>query len=242
MQRRAWETRPLLRRVYTGWFREIQQRLSSVPGPTVELGAGCGAFKEFMPDVVATDVVESPWADRVADAEELPFDDASVANIAMVDVLHHVPRPASVLQEAERVLSPAGRVIMLEPYCAPLSTLAWRHLHHEELDLQADLERSDPQSSDDPFDSNTALPTLLFWRHPAVVTRWAPDLHVVERRRLAWLVYPLSGGFSKRQLLPTALAGPALTCERALASLLVPLLAFRCLVVLEHRTPGQPMG
>jgi SAM-dependent methyltransferase len=233
-QRRAWERRPLVRRLYNGWFAEIESRLAAVPGPTIELGAGCGALKDYMPTVVATDVVETPWVDRVVDAQRLPFDDQSVANLVMVDVLHHVARPAPALQEAQRVLAPGGRVIMLEPYCSPVSLLVYRFLHHETADTHADPERPFPQSGPNPMDANIALPTLLFWRRDEVLRAWTPGLRLVERQRLAWLVYPLSGGFSKPPVLPDAVARPALAIERVLAPLLAPLAAFRCLIVLER--------
>jgi hypothetical protein len=63
--------------------------------------------------------------------------------------------------------------------------------------------------------------------------RW-PELKVAERRRLALLLYPLSGGFTKRPVLPRLLWRPVEVIERVLAGL-APLLAFRCLVVLRRR-------
>jgi len=83
---RAWNERPLLRRIYRDWFALMASRLSDVPGPTVELGAGLARFREVVPDVVETDVEETPWADRVVDAESLPFADGELANVVMLDV------------------------------------------------------------------------------------------------------------------------------------------------------------
>jgi hypothetical protein len=61
-----------------------------------------------------------------------------------------------------------------------------------------------------------------------------PELTMVEARRLSFVAYPLSGGFSKRQLVPAA-GLPALRLVERLLSPLGPLAAFRCLVVLERR-------
>jgi SAM-dependent methyltransferase len=165
-QRDAWERRPLLRALYRDWFRSIVARLSVVEGPTVEIGTGCGAFQDFMPEAIGTDVIPTPWADRVADAQRLPFGADSVANLVLIDVLHHVPRPAAALCDAERVLRPGGRLLMLEPYCVPLSTLGYRWLHHERLDLEIGPDAHSGQSSDDPLDANIAIPTIVFWRPP----------------------------------------------------------------------------
>jgi len=104
----AWRRRPLVRRLYRDWFERVVARLAPVPGPTVELGSGIGAFKEHHPATLATDVEPTPWAERVVDAEELPFEDVSVANIVLIDVFHHLARPRRFLDAAARVLAPAG--------------------------------------------------------------------------------------------------------------------------------------
>ena len=179
--RAAWEGRPVVRRLYGEWFELLASRLSRVDGETVELGSGFGALRETIPGLVTTDVVASPWADRVADAEHIPFADGSLANLALVDVLHHVPHPRACFEEAERVLAPGGRMVMVEPYCAPLSAFAYSRLHEEDLDLDADPEQPQRPGTGDPFDANIALPTILFWRRPGTVERWAPGLRVVER-------------------------------------------------------------
>jgi SAM-dependent methyltransferase len=228
---RAWEARPLLRRIYCDWFELLASRLSTVPGATIELGSGIGQLRDAIPDLVTTDVEATPWADRVVDAEALPYGDGELANIVMLDVYHHLPRPAVFLDEARRALAPGGRVVMLEPYCSPLSSLAYR-LHHERLELGADgFAESD---STDPLDANLAQTTLAFYRQRDEYGRRWPELPLVEDRLLSLLVYPLSGGFTRRPLLPDAAYRPLSTVERALSALL-PLAAFRCLVVLQRR-------
>ncbi len=232
--RAAWDSRPVVRRLYQEWFQLLAARLSPVNGDTVELGSGFGALRETIPELITTDVVESPWADRVADAASLPFEDGTLANLLLVDVLHHVPHPRACFEEAERVLAPGGRMLMLEPFCAPLSTPAYGRLHEEHLDFEVNPEAPQGDETGDPFDANIALPTILFWRRPSTVARWAPGLRVVERMRLAWLVYPLSGGFSRPSLVPERLLGPALAVERLLGPAFNPLAAFRCLVLVER--------
>lgn len=233
-QRDAWSRRPLLRALYTGWFRLIERELSPLDGPTVELGSGIGSFKEFRPATIATDVADTPWSDEVVDAEALPYDDGCVANLVMLDVLHHLRHPSRFLAEAERVLRPGGRVVVCEPYCSPVSTVAYKALHHEPIDLDTDPLGDQAQSSERPFDSNQALPTLLFWRHADRLAARHPALVLTRRRRLALLLYPLSGGFSRPTLVPRVLWRPLAAVERLLSPL-APLLAFRCLVTLERR-------
>jgi SAM-dependent methyltransferase len=228
---RAWNERPLLRRIYREWFALLASRVSGVDGATVELGSGIGQLREFVPDLVTTDVEETPWADRVVDAGALPYADGTLANIVMLDVFHHLPRPAVFLDEARRTLAPGGRVVMLEPYVSRLSALAYR-LHHERLELDADgLAESE---STDPLDANLAQTTLAFFRQRSEYERRWPELPLVDEQLLSLVVYPLSGGFTRRPLLPQPLYRPLAALERALSPLL-PLAAFRCLVVLERR-------
>ena len=233
-QREAWDARPAVRALYHGWYEMIVARLAAVPGDTVELGCGIGTFKEVYPDVIATDVAPTPWAERTADAERLPFEDASVANLVMTDVIHHLPRPGRLFGEAERVLRPGGRLIAVEPYCSPVSGFAYRHFHREGSNARTDPFADVPHSSTDPLDANNALPTLIFWRGANRFRSLWTGLDLVERRRFAFIAYPLSGGFEGRKLAPDLVVGGLQRIESVLIPL-APLAAFRCLVALERR-------
>ncbi|MDX6664074.1 MAG: hypothetical protein QOG68_280 [Solirubrobacteraceae bacterium] len=50
---------------------------------------------------------------RVADAERLPFDDASFDVVYSWGVLHHSPNPQAAIAEAQRVLKPGGRICVM---------------------------------------------------------------------------------------------------------------------------------
>ena len=59
------------------------------------------------------------------------------------------------------------------------------------------------------------------------------NLRLMERRRLAFVLYPLSGGFSRRSLVPERAYRPLALVEQLLRPF-SRLLAFRCLVVIER--------
>jgi 2-polyprenyl-3-methyl-5-hydroxy-6-metoxy-1,4-benzoquinol methylase len=65
----------------------------SYPGPVPQFLAGCG--------------------------ESLPLEPASAHTVAMLDVIEHLPNPVAVLREVERVLAPAGHLV--------ISTPAWQY-------------------------------------------------------------------------------------------------------------------
>jgi SAM-dependent methyltransferase len=234
LQERAWNERPLLRSLYTEWYRWIVERLSPVAGQSIELGSGIGKLRLVAGQRVAlTDVVETRWVDRQVDALNLPYGDGALANIVMVDVFHHLPDPSRFLDEASRTLTPGGRLVMVEPYCSPLSTLFYRRFHHERTDLSVDPFAADPISASAPMESNQAIPTLAFYRLRHETSRRWPSLALAEEKRFACFLYPLTGGFSRRPLVPQWLYTPLQTGERWMRAL-SPIMAFRCLVVLER--------
>ena len=232
-QEQAWEERPLVRRLYREWYGALVERLSDVEGISVELGSGIGRLREVAgPRVVLTDVEQTPWSDETVDALNLQYADESLANIVMLDVFHHLADPARFLDEVERTLASGGRLLMIEPYCSPISTPLYRGFHPERTDTAADPFAPDPEIAHAAFDSNQALPTLVFFRRVAELQlRW-PTLRLLEQKRFAFLLYPLSGGFTRRPLLPRPFYPVVRLIERALRPL-APVLAFRCLVVLE---------
>ncbi len=231
-----WRGHPLLRRIYRRYHQTLDDTRSCVAGIDIEIGAGHGSFAEFRPDTFSCDIVPCPWLDCAADAAHLPFADESLANIIMLDVLHHVDRPADFFKGAARALAPGGRILLIEPYVSPVSWVAWRFFHHESIDMQARPLGDDGAHTgvrtDDPWDANIAIPTLLFWKDLGAFQRRFPVLSVVRRDRFDLLLFPLSGGFEKRRLVPLALAPVVHALERFLTPL-TPMLAFRCLVVIE---------
>ncbi len=104
-------------------------------GPLLEVGSGSGLLKEFLPDVILSDIVDLPWIDQVVDCLQMPFDDNSMGGIISLDLLHHVAEPHAFLREAARVLKPAGRIFLIEPYITLGSYLGYKLLHHEDINF-----------------------------------------------------------------------------------------------------------
>ncbi|HLY58260.1 MAG TPA: class I SAM-dependent methyltransferase [Stellaceae bacterium] len=239
--RQIWEGKPVLRALYADYYRMIRDRCR--PGRTLEIGGGSGNFKSFAADVVSTDILFAPWLDAVADAQRLPFVAGSFDNLVLFDVLHHIEAPLLFLREAERVLRPGGRLIMVEPAITPASGFFYRHFHPEPVVMAADpLAVGESDARRDAFDANQAIPTLLCWRDRDRLAQTVPGLRLVERRRIALFAYPLSGGFRPWSALPAAVVAPVLSVERWLEPILGPLMAFRLIATFERLTPDTAAG
>jgi len=83
------------------------------------LGAGAGAVGIDTSEQKVRFAAEALPQARfvVASAEDLPFDDGSFEQVIVRDVIHHLPSPDRMVEQAWRVLAPAGRLDVLEP-CA----------------------------------------------------------------------------------------------------------------------------
>jgi SAM-dependent methyltransferase len=203
----------------------------------LDIGGGSAHFKDYRADVVSLDIQAFRGIDVVADAHNLPFRSASFAGIVLLDVLHHLQKPCAFLREAARVLRPGGRLAMIEPGISYVSSFFYRHFHHEPVVMAADpYAEADLQSSDDPWDSNQAIPTLMFADADArtKLNIAVPDLSVRSVRWLSLGAYPLSGGFNRWCLLPSFAVRPLLRIEEGLLPVLGPLAGFRLLVVVER--------
>jgi len=115
--RRAWESKPLLREVYAAFYRRIIELIDrSLPGRIVEIGSGIGNLKSHLPEAISTDLFPNPWLDLVCDGYELPFVSGSLSHLILFDVFHHLQRPNAFLREARRSLRMDGRLILFEPF------------------------------------------------------------------------------------------------------------------------------
>jgi SAM-dependent methyltransferase len=206
-----------------------------VPGITVEVGAGIGKLKRRLPTAILTDVQPAPWLDCVADGHRLPFAAGALANLVMLDVLHHLQLPAVFLREAERVLRPGGRLVMLEPAITWLSSPFYRLLHHEPVRMSADvLAEGEPDPRRDPYAANQAIPTLIATRHREMLSRRFPGLRLASVTWLSLAAYPMSGGFQPWSLIGPDGARRLLGVERMLEPWLGRFMGFRMMLVVER--------
>jgi SAM-dependent methyltransferase len=230
----VWTRKPVLRTVYGDFYERIVA--ACAPGLTIELGGGIGNLKHRLPQTVATDIQFGRWLDCVADAQRLPFAADIAANIVMVDVLHHLEFPAIFFREAERVLAPGGRVIMVEPAITWGSTLFYRLLHHEPVRTSADpLTEGLPDPRRDPYDANQAIPTLIATGSRSRFHQLFPHLRISHVEWFSLATYPLSGGFKSWTLISDRMARRALKIERAIEPVIGRLLGFRLMMIVEKR-------
>ena len=236
--RGLWERKKSLRLLYRDFHRRLLERCP--PGRILDIGGGTAHIKDSRPDVISTDILSFPGIDVVADAHRLPFSDASLAGIVMLDVLHHLERPIEFLKEASRVLEPGGRLAMIEPAMTSVARRFYHHFHAEPVDMNADAFADVTiNPARDPFDANQAVPTLLFAKPAACrrVESVIPSLRVQGVEWLSLFAYPMSGGFQKWSLIPAALVGPMLSLEEKMPEGIRRLIAFRMMVVLERIKP-----
>ncbi len=232
LHRLIWKTKPVLRVVYSNYYRKIISW--SRKGKSLEIGGGTGNLKEFSSNVISTDLALTPWLDAVADAQSLPFPDGVFTNIIMIDVLHHIEQPRLFLSEAERLLEPGGRIIMVEPAITLLSAPFYKWFHPEPVDMKADpLAQISPDPERDLFDANQAIPTLLCGRDFKRLTQHFPSLRLKTIEKFDFFAYPLSGGFRRWSLIPVWAVPGILKLENLISPFISSWGAFRMLAVFE---------
>ena len=195
---------------------------------------GGGNFKEFYPNVVSSDFIFCEWIDLNLDAHVLPFKKNSLGNIIFIDVLHHLANPVLFLSEAQRVLQNNGRLIMLEPYISPFSYIIYNYFHQEDVDFKIDVwnRRIASNNKKKAFDGNSAIPTIMFSKEIKRFHKEFPNLKVIKKELLTFILYPLSGGFDRKSLVP-AKCLKYLTLIENILKPLKKILALRTLIVIE---------
>lgn len=234
--RQVWEKKRILQRIYQAWYDQIL-RERSMAGPTLEIGGGGGNFKSCCPDLISSDYTFCPWLDVNLDGHNLPFRDATLGNIVMIDVLHHLAEPLLFIEEAGRVLHGGGRLILLEPAITPGSYPIYKFLHPEDVDCSYDVFSAVPWASKEdkqPFEGNMAIPTRMFFRNCEKFRKKFRNFQVIKKKYSDYIIYPLSGGFDHSCVIPEC-SLPFLSCLEKVLSPIGFIFAFRILVVLENR-------
>src|SRR6266404_3183296 len=155
------------------WYRELyRDQFKEFPNPAalsiLEIGSGTSPLKQFLSNVVTSDVLDLDYLDLVFDCHEIDkldvIKDNSLDVITVTNVLHHLKSPIAFLNRASSKLKSGGKLIATEPFFSVLSTVIFKYLHHEPVDFRI----SDPELIEvqGPLVSaNIALPWLIFFRN-----------------------------------------------------------------------------
>lgn len=234
-QRSIISSRPLIRATYDRWYSTMLADVQSVPperpGKILEIGSGSGYVKTLNPDVITSDVVPGN-SDLVIDAQNLPFEDASLRGILLTHVFHHIPDITRFLTEALRTLVDGGVIAMIDVAHTPLSRLLFGRFHPEDYRSDAatwSLDMSRPYGG-----ANQALTWMLFKRDRRLFEDRFPDLSLETIELLPWLGYLFSGGATRRNLVPNALARVIIKVDAA-AELLNPICALHWHIRIRKR-------
>ena len=127
------------------WYRELyRDQFKDFPNPAalsiLEVGSGTSPLKQFLPNVITSDVLDLDYLDLVFDCHEIDKLDAikdnSIDVITLTNVLHHLKSPIAFLNRAASKLKSGGKVIATEPFFHALSTPIFKYLHHEPVDFR----------------------------------------------------------------------------------------------------------
>jgi len=231
IRREVWEKKPQIRLVYERWVEKMRPLLPQ-QGSLLEVGSGSGLLRDFIPEVILSEVVDLPWIDRVVDCMNMPFGDEELAGVIGFDLLHHLSHPHSFLNEVTRVLMPGGRAFFIEPYITFFSFFGYKALHHEGIcfkDYFLDKEKKDPWAG------NLASANLIFKRDLKNWTSVHPDLAIIHRELFSFFDFTCAAGFKPYAYLPHSFFRHLVKIDDHL-TWLMPLIAFRIFVVLE-KTP-----
>ena len=206
-------SKPFLMKIYEEWYNLIKDQYNP-DSEVLEIGSGAGFMKDYILNLITSDLFSIPGVDMVIDAQGIDISDASLDGIAMTDVLHHIPDCNLFFSEASRVIRPGGKLVMIEPWNTTWSKWVYLHLHHEQFEPSAEdwiIESSGPLSG-----ANGALPWIIFNRDRKIFTDKYPKLKILNIKPIMPISYLLSGGISMRSFLPGGVYKPVRYLEKRL--------------------------
>jgi len=197
--------------VYRNYDVELRQLADTLHGQRV-LDIGCGEqeIRNYLSK--DTDYYQTatqwyhPQPQIFGDAQTLPFADASIDTVLLLDVLEHLPNPSACLREIARVLRPGGRCILQVPFLypihdAPLDFQRWTRYGLEALVLRHGFTVIKFMQTEKPIKTAALLyniaisKTLLNWvelRNPALLPGLLLPFLIPLINALAWLIGSLS--------------------------------------------------
>jgi len=233
--RSAWERSDGLRFIYADLYGDVQR--NCLEGSVLEIGSGIAVSREFIKNVYTTDVAKTDYVDQAMSAYAIErLQQADWKNIFAIDVLHHLKQPLQFFQSAAGALAPGGRIILVEPAATLWGRFFYSLCHHEPIVPQLIVPpfEFDANGVDGEF-ANMGMAVGLFRDHRSIVAARLAEfgLTVKSVRYRDVLAYPLTGGYSKPQVLPISLLRVLARLEALIPQCLYRFIGLRMVIVLE---------
>jgi len=215
------------------WMAALTDRYLVGEGKELEIGSGGGFMKLICPQVITTDVRRISGVDMVMDAMDMPFPARSVRSVLAVHVLHHIPDIERFFRELDRVLTPGGGLVAIEPYWGPLASYIYTYIHPEPFDKQAPswkLKGGGPMTG-----SNQALSYLLLKRDAKAFQAEFPQFHLRYEQPFGFLRYMATGGIWLSPKLPAFMFPVLRGLESTLFKPLMPWVGLHHIFVLQKQ-------
>lgn len=168
----------------------------------IELGGAGGVTSKYFPDIEVTDIRSFEGISKIVDAQNLPYGNSSIDLILAKDVLHHLPDVRMHFKEIERVLTSGGKIVYLEPNWNLISQFVFSFFHPEPYVKSM---KNWQFSSNDPMDSNQALPWIIFKRDSKKWKAKYPHLSFEIGKTSNGIDFLLSGGVYFRNRINSSL-------------------------------------
>jgi len=197
------------------WYQELyRDQFKDFAEPAslliLEVGSGTSPLKQFLPNVVTSDVLDLEYLDLVFDCHDIDkldaVKDGSLDVITLTNVLHHLKSPIAFLNRAANKLKSGGKVIATEPFFSAISTPIFKYLHHEPVEFH--ISAPELKGVQGPLASaNIALPWMIFFRQQKWLERLNGNFEVslLSIRPFSALSYMATGGISHRLPIPHSL-------------------------------------
>jgi SAM-dependent methyltransferase len=201
----------------------------------IELGAGVIPMSKLDSRIKSTDIVPTAHLNGVLDATDLDIEDSTVSGFFLQNTFHHIPDPIAFFEETSRVLTPGGRIVILDPYFNGLSKWLYPRLFKtEDFDMEGSWKGTNFHAM---IGANQALSYIVFVRDREYFESTFPELRIVEKLPVYFgFRYILTGGLNFRKIAPGFIFSLVRKLERF--PWLFYFFAIHWIIVVEKRVQG----
>lgn len=223
-------------KIYYSWLYSLMSSRMDLEGNYLEVGAGAGISRYFLSNfnVLRTDFL--PWQSGEVlggvDAQNLDFLDGEFSGVLGMDMIHHVSKPAKLLDETLRVTKKGGELIFIEPYVSLLSYPVYKLFHPERVTVPLDFDQDKSWVSESAYDGDQGVAQRLFCTKSGrnYLRECYGSAIFIEVEYLSPIAFYLTGGLNRPLKMPPQIVKTLIQLDAALPRLIRKYTASRMII------------